>query len=107
MRAGPRGVYVSGLHRRRAIVLPASGDVTRAVEQMSEQQRASLVALLTELDTAEEMLVAAEETLALAQVELAAARAVKQRRLDAIESLITSSASGMRSAVARAPGQRR
>jgi hypothetical protein len=78
--------------------LPAGGDVARAVEQMTEQQRASLGALLTELDTAEELLVAAEKTLAQAQVELAAARAVKQRRLDAIESLITSSAPGARPA---------
>jgi hypothetical protein len=74
---------------------------------MSEQQRASLGALLSELDTAEELLVAAERTLAQAQMELAAARAVKQRRLDAIESLITSSAAGVRSAPERPLGQQR
>ncbi|HSK95162.1 MAG TPA: hypothetical protein VK891_00970 [Euzebyales bacterium] len=69
---------------------PAAGDVARAVERMTNQQRSSLGALLSELDTAEELLVAAEQTLAQAQMELAAARAVKQRRLDAIETLIAS-----------------
>jgi len=70
--------------------MPATGDVARAVERMTDEQRASLGALLTELDTAEELLVAAERTVAQAQMELAAARAVKQRRLDAIESLLAS-----------------
>jgi hypothetical protein len=75
---------------------PAAGDVARAVERMTTQQRGSLGALLSELDTAEDLLVAAERTLAQAQMELAAARAVKQRRLDAIESLIASIVSAAR-----------
>jgi hypothetical protein len=87
--------------------VPATGDVARAVERMTDQQRASLGALLTELDSAEELLVAAERTLAQAQMELAAARAVKQRRLDAIESLITSIVSAGRPSTARAREQPR
>jgi hypothetical protein len=85
----------------------ATGDVARAVERMTDQQRASLVTLLSELDTAEELLAAAETTLAKAQMELAAARAVKQRRLDAIESLIASIASAARPPTPRARPRRR
>lgn len=70
--------------------VPAIGEVARAVERMNDQQRARLGTLLTELDTAEKLLVEAEQALAQAQIELAAAQAVKQRRLDAIESLIAS-----------------
>jgi hypothetical protein len=81
--------------------MPATGDVARAVERMTDEQRASLGALLTELDTAEELLVEAERTLAQAQMELAAARAVKQRRLDAIESLLASIVPRRRQATTR------
>ena len=74
---------------------------------MTDQQRASLGVLLSELDSAKELLDAAERTLAKAQMELAAARAVKQRRLDAIESLIASITSTARPPTPRARPRRR
>jgi hypothetical protein len=57
---------------------------------MTDEQRARLGCLLMELDTAEGHIARAARAHARAQVELAAAQTVKQRRLDAIESLIAS-----------------
>jgi hypothetical protein len=65
-------------------------EVERAVGRMSAGQRALLGTLLSELDTAEELLARAARAHARTQVELVAAQTVKQRRLDAIESLIAS-----------------
>lgn len=67
--------------------LPIS-DVGRAVGLMSDQQREHLGLLLAELETAERLVAEAERTLDQAVVALDAARTVKQRRLDAIESLV-------------------
>lgn len=74
----------------------AISDVGRAVGQMTEPQRARLGVLLAELDAAEAHLIEAERVSARAQVDLAAARAAKQRRLDAIESLVEAVASATR-----------
>ena len=68
----------------------AASDVARAVGLMTDEQRAQLGALLLELDTADEFLTQAARAHARAQIELVAAQTVKQRRLDAIESLIAS-----------------
>ena len=67
-------------------------EVGRAVERMTPQQRARLGALLTELDAAEAALMEAQHAWVRAQAELAARRAIKQRRLDAIESLVAAAA---------------
>lgn len=56
---------------------------------MNDQQRAHLGVLLGELDTAEALLTRAKHELDRATVALAAANTVKQRRLDAIESLVS------------------
>ena len=66
----------------------AVSEVGRAVEAMSEQQRARLGVLLCELDTAEALVADASREVDRATVALEAARTVKQRRLDEIESLV-------------------
>ena len=68
----------------------ATREVARAVGLMTDEQRARLGCLLMELDTAEAFIAQAAQANARAQAKLAAAQTAKQRRLDAIESLIAS-----------------
>jgi hypothetical protein len=81
------GMYGEGHSVTRVM---ATREVARAVGLMTDEQRARLGCLLTELDTAEGLIARATRAHARAQVELAAAQIAKQRRLDAIESLIAS-----------------
>ena len=67
----------------------AISDVGRAVELMDDRQRAHLGILLRELDSAEVLVAAAKRELDRATVALEAASAAKQRRLNAIESLVS------------------
>ncbi|HSK97195.1 MAG TPA: hypothetical protein VK891_11305 [Euzebyales bacterium] len=71
------------------------GDVGRAVELMTAHQRVRLGKLLEELDTADQVITRATLALDEAETELVAAQAVRQRRLDAIESLVTAVAAGV------------
>jgi hypothetical protein len=81
-----------GMHGedRSVTQVMATSEVARAVGLMTDEQRAQLGSLLLELDSAEEFLAQAARTHARAQIELAAAQTVKQRRLDAIESFLAS-----------------
>lgn len=88
----PRANCSGGMHGegRSVTQVMATREVARAVGLMTDEQRARLGCLLMELDTAEVFIAQATRAHARAQVELAAAQTVKQRRLDAIESLIAS-----------------
>ena len=62
---------------------------------MTAHQRVRLGKLLEELDTADQVITRATLALDEAETELVAAQAVRQRRLDAIESLVTAVAAGV------------